>query len=205
MNEESIILAIIYIALFLGIWYPFGSWYNRKLIKKYFKIIKNTFVNSELKKIGSGGLLISGSKMNSFKIYGIVVTPISRENPINWFISYLANRRDLMIFKGNLNKVPNYSIEIINSKIGASKGIIKTIPKSWFRDSIDNFIIYSDRFIVPANVKNLLRNMINDSIWRISITNKEPNITMIISLENINEKTLKNIIEKIELLISSQS
>ncbi|MGB9728780.1 MAG: hypothetical protein ACP5GU_05930 [Thermoprotei archaeon] len=200
MNDQAIILAIIYIALFLGVWYPFGSWYNRRIIKKYFKIIKNVFKNSELKKIGAGGLLISGSKMNSFKIYGIIVTPISRENPINWIVSYLAKRRDIMVFKGNLNKAPESSIEIINLKIGASKSIMKTIPKSWFKNSINHFIIYSNQFTVVTNLTKISKTIIDDSIWRISINNNEPNITLILSLERITEDKLKNIINKIETL-----
>ncbi|MEM3832482.1 MAG: hypothetical protein QW128_02645 [Thermoprotei archaeon] len=200
MNDQAIILAIIYMVLFLGVWYPFGSWYNRKLVKKYFKTIKNVFKNSELKKIGTSGLLISGFEMNSFKIYGIGVTLISRENPINWIVSYLAKRRDMMIFKGNLNKAPRSSIEIINLKVRASKSIMKTIPKSWFRNSIDHFMIYSNHFTILTSLINISKTVIDDSVWRISINSDEPNITFMLSLEKITEDRLKNIVNKIESL-----
>ncbi len=203
MDNQAIVLAILYIVFFLAIWYPFGSWYNRKIAKKYLKILKNTFKTAELKKIGSGGLIISGSKMNSFKIYGMIVTLISRENPINWIISYLIKRRDIMVFKGNLNKPPESSIEIINLNVRASKGIINTIPKSWFKDSVDHFMICSNQFTILTNLMKISEIITDSSIWRISISTNEPHITLILSLEKITENRLKTILSNIETLIKT--
>jgi len=200
MDTQAIILAILYIVIFLAIWYPLGSWYNRKIVKKYLKMLKNILKNAELKKIGSSGLIISGSKMGSFKIYGIIVTLISRENPINWIVSYLAKRRDTLVFKGSLDKSPESSIEIVNLEIGASKGIIKTIPKSWFKHNVDHFIIYSNQFTTLTNLINISKNITDNSIWRISINNNEPHVTLILSLEKMTEEKLKNILNKVEIL-----
>lgn len=198
MDAQAIILAILYIVIFLAVWYPLGSWYNRKIAKKYLKILKNTFKNAELKKIGSSGLIISGSKMGSFKIYGMIITLVSRENPINWAVSYLAKRRDILVFKGNLSKPPESSIEIVNLEIGASKGIMKTIPKSWFKNRVDHFMIYSNQFATLTNLVSISRNIIDDSVWRISINNNEPHVMFILSLEKMTEERLKIILDKIE-------
>lgn len=200
MDAQAIILAILYIVIFLAIWYPLGSWYNRKIAKKYLKILKNTLKNAELKKIGSSGLIISGSKMGSFKIYGMIITLISRENPINWAVSYLAKRRDILVFKGNLNKPPESSIEIVNLEIGASKGIMRTIPKSWFKNKVDHFMIYSNQFTTLTNLVNISRNIIDDSVWRISINNNEPHVMFILSLEKMTEERLKIVLDKIETI-----
>ncbi len=61
-------------------------------------------------------------------------------------------------------------------------------------------MIYSNQFTAVTNLMKISKTIIDDSIWRISINNNEPNITLILSLEKITEDKLKNIINKIEKL-----
>jgi len=204
---------VIILSVFIGVWYITGFYYNRRKSKSVAEWLYNGLITfgdvkvSRLKATSAWGAQFHvNCREGPFRQLDISFLLEARENLPLWIYNRIQGKRDEIVLKATLSRLPSQELEAAFEADRQFKKLMdgeQNRPYEWMAVPPGFILAYHGRKDLDsiARLRDLIKKY-DRGIWRVSIQKKDPNLLVRADLATLRVEPAEKFLGEIRDIVS---